>query len=430
MTNPLSNRIPPHRLDAELGICGVCILDPDRIPDLRRPWFDTIPGARLFEALTELAAKKAPIDTATVTEALAAKGVQEAGVLVEDAIAKAPTKHNLDYWRAILEEQAARRNMIDTGERLIALAYNAETPVGELLDKFESEALEVRKAIAGGVVEESDIPTILAELVDDYEAAANGTRSMGLATGFAALDRLTRGLRPGQLFVLAARPSVGKTALALNIAENLAVHQGVPVGFWTLEMTTKELLHRLTCLLAEMDSADLHAGRITEAEIAKLNKAQTAIRGGPLHIVDRGGMTIGQLAASARRMVQRHHIRLAVVDYLGLLRCGEKRPNRYEETTMISNALKTMAKELGIPVLALAQLNRDPERDNRQPRLGDLRDSGAIEQDADMVGLLHRKSDATGDALEVDLFVAKNRNGRLGNVPLTFESHLCRFKPR
>jgi len=423
---PPSDRLPPRNPEAELGICGVCILDPDRIPDLREIWFDTAPGQKLFEALTELAGKTgALVNELSVAERLKAAGIQEAAALVFSAVEQAPTKHNFSYWRDILEDLATRRAIIRTAEYAAACAHDNNQDLAEILSRYQTDALQIGMSV--GEATDDDNRAALAELVDDYEAAANGER-IGIPTGFSDLDRLTGGLRPGQLFVLAARPSVGKTSLALNIAENLAVKNGLPVGFWSLEMTKKELLHRLTCSLAEVNSADLHAGRTAPGEIERLTAAQAAILKAPLRIVDRSGLTVGQLATSGRRMLHKHKIKLGIVDYLGLLRCGEKHANRYEEITLISGALKGMAKALGIPLLVLAQLNRDSERQSRTPELADLRDSGSIEQDADLVGLLQRLDEVDHDSYTVELSLKKNRTGRTGRVDLFFQGAYCRFR--
>jgi replicative DNA helicase len=260
----------------------------------------------------------------------------------------------------------------------------------------------------------------------------------GLATGFADLDKMTDGLHGGEMIVIAARPSMGKTSLAMNIAEHVALELKLPVGVFSLEMSSQSLILRMMCSVARVNLRHIRDGFMTEADFPKLMNAAGRLSSAKLHIDDTAGLSILQLRARARRMHQQHDIKLFVIDYLQLLNstAGRAKENRQQEIADISSGIKALAKELNVPVIVLAQLNREIEKDkNRKPRMSDLRESGSIEQDADLVGLLFKpESDddeptaAESDGLAVSLVIAKQRNGPTGDVNLTFLKPYTRFE--
>lgn len=426
--------LPPNDAKAERGAIGCAIQDASLAPELRLDWFYDLRHRQVAETLLALAVDGKPIDEATVYQRMTADGVTGAMQLQADCMDASPSPANFPYWRDILTEKLTLRRMIQTAQQAIADAYeadrsNSRKPL-ECLDDFERAALSIRQQLIGGSVGDVDNRAALLELTDEYEQALKHGRPRGLATGFYDLDRLLGGLKPQQLFIIAARPAVGKTSLAMSIAERITMDDGLPAAFFSLEMSGKELLHRLACSRARVDGASLNEGKTTERDIRAVSQAHAKIVKAPLHICDTGSLTIAQLTARARRMVQRHGVKILFVDYLGLLRSGDKGRSRYEETTLVSNALKALAKELNLPVIALAQLNRDNDREGRAPRLADLRDSGAIEQDADIVGLLHRAEDQTGDTQIVSVILAKQRAGRTGKVDLIFNRPFTRFENR
>ena len=426
------DRLPPNEPGAERAALGCALQDASLASELRPDWFYDLRRRQAAETLLGMAAERKPIDAATAYQAITAAGIGDAMQLITDCDNACPSPANFPYWREILREKLTLRRMIQTAQQAIADAFEADLDTTrkplECLDEFERAALSIRRKLAGSGEDEVDKRAALLELTDEYEQATKDGRPRGLVTGFYDLDKLIGGLKPQNLFIIAARPAIGKTSLALSIAEHLAIDDRLPVGFFSLEMAGKELLHRLACSRARVDGAHLNEGKATERDIKAITTATAKIAKAPLHICDTGSLTIAQLTARARRMVQRHGLKILIVDYLGLLRSGDKGRSRYEETTLVSNGLKALAKELNLPVIALAQLNRDNDREGRAPRLSDLRDSGAIEQDADIVGLLHRDENQTGETQIVSVILAKQRAGRTGKVDLIFNRAFTRFE--
>lgn len=406
--------------EAEKAILGCVLQDSACAADLNPEWFHDLRLREVAVALQAMNAARKPIDLATTAHEM--RGTEGIMPLLAECQDACHSPANWPYWREELVEALTLRSILRTAQKAIYEAEHGESGPGEMLDQFERDALAIRQQLSNDG-EEKTLGTALGELITAYESGA----SRGLMTGFRDLDRILGGLKPQQLVILAARPSVGKTALALNIADHLA-GQGVPVGFFSLEMASRELAERLMCARARIDSSAFRSGSPNQRELQAFVGTAAALSKAPLYISDKGGLTMAQLASRARRMVQRHGIKLLAVDYLGLLRSGEKSRNRYEETSLISQGLKALAKELNLPVLALAQLNRDSEREDREPRLSDLRDSGSIEQDADIVALLHRGRPMACDPQPVRLIVAKHRAGRTGIVDLVFGREFTLFE--
>lgn len=307
------------------------------------------------------------------------------------------------------------------------------------IEKFVEENPEATSALAetekrlmeiGQSSQSGSDPTIMALMLDVQsdidKAIQNNGRIRGLATGVRDFDRMTHGLKGGQMIVLAGRPGGGKTSLAMNIADNVAVDQKQPVGIFSLEMTAKELVMRLVSARSRIDSGDIEDGRLFEENKPAMFMAMRQIQTAPFHICDKGGLTVAQLGARARRMAIHHKIKLLVVDYLQLMQSRLKE-NGNARVTEISNGLKTLAKDLDIPILVLSQLNRDSEKENRKPRLSDLRESGSIEQDADMVLMLSPDGQPTDGKQKVDVLIPKHRSGPVGKFELMFQKNITRF---
>lgn len=421
---------PPQAPDAEKAALGAALQNPDLASELRAGWFHDLRFREIAETIISMATARIPVDTTTVVSALNSIGATNAFALVSECDDACHSPANFPYWRTELENAAMLRAIANTGQSIVStIEHRNGESAAEILDGYERAVLAIRQSQgSAGDGDPVNVKEALRELTNEYEEAMTNGKPPGLATGYSDLDAILCGLRAQQLIVIAARPSLGKTALALNITERLALDTQIPVGFFSLEMSGKELLHRLACSRARVDGTDLAHGRPSAGDIQRLTVAHADINRAPLFIVDKGGLSIAQLAAYARRQKQRHGIQVLIVDYLGLLRSGEKGRSRYEETTLVSNALKTIAKELNIPVIALCQLNRDNDRDGRTPRLSDLRDSGAIEQDADVVCLLHRDEKESGDDQTICVIVAKQRNGRIGKVDLLFRRQFTRFE--
>jgi replicative DNA helicase len=418
----------PNSPEAERAAIGCALADSSLAAELRADWFFDQRYRLLAEIIIAFASQGKPVDTVTITEAGRERGLADACLLVGECADASPSPASWPYWRDRLGEALTLRSIVNVAQESIQSVREADKKPVDLLDEFETKALAIRQQATGANMGEVDIRAALREQIGEWEDCQRNGRPAGLATGFADLDRLLGGLRPQQLFIIAARPSVGKTALALGIAERLAVLGSIPVGFFSLEMSARELLVRMMCSIGRLNPERLNRGEPTEQDFRSATVGQSKVARAPLAICDQGGLTIAQLAARARRMKQGRGIKLLIVDYLGLLRSGEKNRSRYEEVTAVSSGLKMIAKQLDIPVIALAQLNRDSDKEDRQPKLTDLRDSGSIEQDADIVGMLHRDEKSTADAQAVRLIIGKHRNGRTGSVNLVFLRGFTRFE--
>lgn len=449
-SGPRTDRLPPHAPDAERGVLGCLLLSPnDALGEcLRtlRPGSEAFYDLRhqtLFALLVKMYDAREPIDLITLQQRLRDTGQLEAigGLSYLTQLADAvPSAANLAYYIEIVLEKHLLRRMLQTCAGVISRVYECEGDVPALLDEVERDILRIN--------EERERPETKA-IKDLVNSAINTIEELharqgmlsGISTGFADLDKMTTGLHKGEMIVIAARPSMGKTSLAMNIAEHIAIDLQLPVAVFSLEMTAESLVLRMMCSRAEVNLRDVREGFLAERDFPRLTHAAGEIAGSPLFIDDTSGLSILQLRARARRLWQQHQIKLLVIDYLQLLHSDTRRAkdNRQQEISEISSGIKALAKELEIPVIILSQLNREVEKDkSRKPKLSDLRESGAIEQDADLVGLLYKPS--AGDDEEsvprdepggvpVSLLIAKQRNGPTGDVNLTFLKRFTRFKP-
>jgi replicative DNA helicase len=326
--------------------------------------------------------------------------------------------------------------MIQTCTDVVSRAFEFEGEVDTLLDEIERDVLRISEERVEASAR--TIKELVHKAINTIEEFHQRQGMLtGVATGFSDLDKMTSGLHGGEMVVIAARPSMGKTSLAMNIAEHVAIEQRLPVGVFSLEMTAESLVLRMLCSRSRVNLRNIRDGFLAERDFPKLTGAAGKLANAPLFIDDSSGLSILQLRAKARRMFQQFGIRLFVIDYLQLLNSTSRRAeNRQQEIADISNGIKALAKELNVPVIVLSQLNRELEKDkNRKPRLSDLRESGAIEQDADLVALLYKPSSSEEDeapaqeeASAVNLYIAKQRNGPTGDVPLTFLKGYTRFE--
>lgn len=431
----MTDRIPPHNIEAEQRLLGAIMLNSECLdvvmaahPKLDEFFFD-FRDRNLFEAirdsgqndpiaLQELLRQRAQLDALGGLPYISglingAMGVPE--IALQDA--------------EILSRDYTRRKLLQAAHRITESAYHSESAT-ETLETAEKAIMEIGEGLQSDT--DPDIGALINQVMSEFEAALEHQGKLrGLSTGYPDLDWMTQGWKPGQMIVLAARPGVGKTSLAMNIAEHVAIEQKYPVGVFSLEMTGMELTHRMACSRARVDSMRAQAGRFRDDDFPKLTGALAKIKSSPLKICEKGGLTIGQLGARARRMHQRHKLRFLVIDYLQLMSSRIK-GNRNDQITEISNGIKTLAKDLKIPILALAQLNRSSEQEDRSPRLSDLRDSGSIEQDADMVILLSPEKPTEGnsnpDPQRVHALIPKHRGGPTGAVELNFLRSITRFE--
>jgi replicative DNA helicase len=437
--DPLLDKVPPHSLEAEMAVLGAMMLSPDAIglcvQVLDADCFYRGEHRALFRCLVDLYDQDRPVDLVTMKEALAQRGdLEDVGgddylVTLADAT---PTVANAEYYAKVVKEKALLRGLIDAAAEIIRDAHTLGDPVDNVLDRCEQRIFEVvERKIVG---QASDIRSILTEVMQKIELVG-GSGITGLATGFMDLDDKTRGLQPNELIVLAARPSVGKSALALNIAEHVSVDLRRAVAFFSLEMSKEELVLRLVSSRAEVDGQKLRKGQLAARDGQHVvQDVLPVLEKAPLYIDDTPGLRVIDLRAKARRLLARHDIELIIVDYLQLM-SSPGAESRQVEVANISRGLKALARELHVPVLAVAQLRRESE-EHRRPRLSDLRESGAIEQDADVVLLLHRESmrhspgtqEHAQHAGTAELIIAKQRNGPTDMLRLTWQREYTRFR--
>lgn len=437
-----SERNIPHSLESEQGVLGCILLSPnDCLNDCIekfKPGFEVFYDLRhqvIYEVLVEMHEKKESIDVITLQQRLKDKQQLESvgGIAYLASLPdKVPSSANLSFYVNIVLEKYLVRRMVLHCEKFTERIYTNEGEVDSLIEEFESEALSVTQAVQGE--SESNIKELVKNRLTFYqECEERGGALTGLSTGYPDLDRITDGLKPGEMIVLAARPSMGKTSLAMNIAENVAIDQQIPVGIFSLEMSSEALVGRMISSRGRVNERNLTRATTNEHEKKNTFTGAVKVAKAPIFIDDTAGITITQLKAKARRMVQRHKVKLIVIDYVQLLRTAKRKANRQEEIAEISTGIKHMAKELRVPVIAICQLNRELERDKeRKPRTSDLRESGQIEQDADIIGMLYatdpEEAARNPDMLRVNLLIAKQRNGPTGDVHLMFWKQFTRFE--
>ena len=446
-TAPDAHRSLPQNVEAERGLLGSILLSPrevlnDCAEQITEEAFYSPAHGTIFRVLVEMWSANQQIDVITLTNRLRDLNVLDAvggpGAVTE-LFGFVPTAANAPHYLDIVLEKSLLRRMITACTSSAARCYEEQGDVPQLLDDVEREIFTIG---------ETRFRKTAPDMRDEVFAALENIEKMyqqrgrisGLATGFTIFDQMTDGLHPGEMIIVAARPSMGKTALAMNIVEHVALNleEPKPVGVFSLEMSTQQLVQRMLCSRARVNMKKIRSGMLARAEHGKLNDAAAALSESSIFIDDTASLTILELRAKARRMRDRHRIELIAIDYLQLCRSTSRRgqDNRQIEIAEISSGIKALAKELEIPIIVLAQLNRQPEqRGGGKPRMSDLRESGSLEQDADVVALLVRpevyeddedtKSDLAGKA---ELLIAKQRNGPIGEIPLTFIKEYTRFE--
>jgi replicative DNA helicase len=438
-----AERLPPQSLEAEQGVIGSVLRDNQVLSDVLqiiRPenfYFDA--HQKIFIAIKDLYNDGKPVDLVILHEKLKQlKQLEDVGGVnyLAELWDAAPTAANAEYYARIVREKALVRNLIHTNTELLRDAYDGVMAADELLGAAERKILEI--AEQGVVGETKTLGDALNEAFNRIDArAGQGDLSLsGIPTGFLDLDNILAGIQNSELVIIAARPSVGKTAFALNVVRHVVVEERVPVFFVSLEQSRIELAERLLCCQARVDSHRLRKGTLATDEIDKLMVAGSELRGTPqspvrLFIDDTPSQTMLRIGASARRLKLRHGIRMVVIDYLQLIEPENRKDPRQEQVAQISRRLKFLARELQIPVIALAQVNRASEdRQDHKPRLADLRESGSIEQDADTCLMLHRpgKFDGQQEDNILEVIVAKQRNGPTGDVTLGYVKQYMRYE--
>jgi replicative DNA helicase len=430
-------RTPPHDLLAEQSALGGMMLSSDAVADVteivRGIDFYMPKHEVIFEALLSLYSHGEPTDVIAVTDELTKSGLlgRAGGAeYLHTLTGLVPTAANAGYYASIVSEKAVLRRLVEAGTRIVQMGYASE---GEVIDLVNSAQAEIY-GVTGGVESEDYVPLIeaIGTAVEEIELARGRDGQLaGVPTGFSDLDALTNGLHGGQLIIVGARPAMGKSTLALDFARTASVKHKMPTIFFSLEMGRSEIATRLLSAESSIPMHILRKGNMDERDWTKLAAVRGEIGDAPLFIDDSPNMTLVEIRAKCRKLSQRVGLKMIVVDYLQLMTSGKKVESRQQEVSEFSRALKLLAKELQVPIIALAQLNRGPEqRADKKPALSDLRESGSLEQDADIVILLHREAAYERDhprAGEADLIVAKHRNGRTDDVAVAFQGQYSRF---
>jgi replicative DNA helicase len=436
----LGKHRPPQSFDAEKGILCSIFIDPDAmesvrgeslvIKDFHHPHHQTI-----YEAMLALYEKNEPIDTVTVANYLMVMGKLEhigANTLsvIEDFL---PTSAAVQSYVRLVKGKSALRRLINAAKTITEKAYAQSQDVNEVIDEAEQAILSIRDSTAKrGIISLKELSHLA---VEKYLALVENKNPVtGVGSGFFDLDKLTAGFQPGELIIIAARPPMGKTAFTLNIAAHVGIEEKKPVAFFSLEMGAEQLFNRLIGAYAEIDLSKLRSGFIEAQDYNRLTQAAGHLAEAPMYIDETASLSIGDLRNKARRLVHQHGVQIIVVDYLQLMSSSQRYENKAVEVGEISKGLKSLARELSIPVIALSQLNRSVEsRTDKRPMMSDLRESGAIEQDADVIAFLYREEyylrDKTPEDLKnmAELIIGKNRNGPTGRVMLRFDHMYTKF---
>jgi replicative DNA helicase len=433
----------PQNVEAERSILGAILLDNHAlntaIERLKPTDFFHDHHRRIYQQMIALGEAQQAIDLVTLTEQLQRSGELESvggAAYVAQLMDGMPRITNVEHYARIVKEKALLRGLIHATSAIQQQALEAEEDADLILDRAESSIFQLAEdRVRSGLVGLHDVVVESTERIS--RIYQGGFRITGLSTGYDLLDNLTSGLQPSELIILAARPSMGKTAFALNLSENVAVRAGKPVAIFSLEMSKESLLLRLLSADARIDSHKFRTGRLNPEDRGKIPHSLSRLREAPLWIDDAGSATVVEMGAKLRRLKSEKGLSLVVVDYLQLVSARGRFGNRNEEISSITRGLKALAKELKVPLLVLSQLTRAPEREDREPRLADLRESGAIEQDADVVMFIHRpnfyKKSAevtTEERGETELIIAKQRNGPTETIRFVFQGSFTRFEQR
>ncbi|GAA2806434.1 replicative DNA helicase [Crossiella cryophila] len=433
------DRQPPQDLAAEQSVLGGMLLSKDAIADVVevvRPGDFYRPAHQsVYECILDLYTRGEPADAITVSAELERRGelLRVGGApYMHTLIATVPTAANAGYYAEIVAEKAVLRRLIEAGTKIVQLGHNGAegADVSEVVDRAQSALYDVTERRT--TEDYTALEELLQPTMDEIDAiASRGGSALGVPTGFVDLDQLTNGLHPGQMIIVAARPGVGKSTLGLDFARSCSIKHGMSSVIFSLEMSKTEIVMRMLSAEARIRLADMRGGRMTDDDWTRLARRMSEISEAPLFIDDSPNMTMMEIRAKARRLKQRHDLKLIVLDYMQLMTSGKKVESRQQEVSEFSRNLKLLAKELQVPLVAMSQLNRGPEqRTDKRPMLSDLRESGSLEQDADMVMLIHRPDAWERDdprAGEADLIIAKHRAGPTATIVVAHQLHYSRF---
>jgi replicative DNA helicase len=432
------DRTLPHNAEAERTVLGAVLVDNAAFNSaaeiLIRDDFYREAHRRIFDAMAALAERSQPIDTLTLADQLSREQALEAvggAAYLASLVDGLPRITNVEQWSRIIKEKAVLRNLIHASNRIAQSCYEAEDDPADILDRAEKSIFEIaERRLRQGFVGLREIVKESFRTIDQLSQSRELVT--GLPTGFVDLDERTSGLQRGDLIIVAARPAMGKTSLCLNIAQNAAHRTGETVGIFSLEMSTKQLVLRMLCSDARIDAHRLRTGSLQEKDWARLAKAYADLSNARIFVDDSASLTPLEMRAKCRRLKAEHGLGLVIVDYLQLCSAPSRSENRQQEIASISRSMKGLAKELDVPVIALSQLSRAPEaRQDRRPQLSDLRESGALEQDADIVMFIYREEEYKPSEENrgiAEIIIGKQRNGPTGTIKLAFIKEFTRFE--
>ncbi|MFC2088385.1 replicative DNA helicase [Calditrichota bacterium] len=437
-------RVPPQAIDVEQAVLAAMLLDKEAvstaIETIDETYFYKESHRKIYLAIVDLYDRHEAVDMLTITEELKKKGdIEDVGgpYYISEIVNSVPSSANVEYHIKIVKQKALSRKLITVCNEIVTGAYQQEKDVGDLLDQAEQSIFKISEdRIKKGFESVNPILHSTFERIDELYHSS-GTGITGIGAGFKKLDEFTAGFQKADFVVLAGRPSMGKTAFALNLMRNAAVDNGIPVGFFSLEMSAEALVLRLLCTESRVNQMAVRTGKMNAEEMKRLSKYVGVLDQAPIYIDDTPGLNVLQLRSKARRLVADKNVKMFIVDYLQLME-GSREESRQQEITKISRSLKGLAKELDMPVIALSQLSRAVEtRDkSRKPQLSDLRESGAIEQDADVVLFVYRPEyydiqtfEDTGESTinKSEIIIGKQRNGPVGTIRLTFLKEYGKF---
>jgi replicative DNA helicase len=431
------DRTPPQDLAAEQCVLGAMMLSKDAIADvietLRGTDFYRPAHEIVFDAVTDLYARGEPADAITVAAELAKRGEMArigGAPYVHTLVASVPLAANAGYYAHIVREKAILRRLVEAGTKIVQIGYAGEGEVDDVVDQAQAEIYSVTEKRT--TEDYAPLKDIMEGALDEIEAIdSRGDAMVGVPTGFTDLDELTNGLHPGQMIIVAARPAMGKSTLGLDFARSASIKHGLTSCVFSLEMSRNEITMRLLSAEAKVPLHHMRNGKMTDEDWARLARKMGEVSEAPLFIDDSPNLTMMEIRAKARRLKQRHDLKLIVIDYLQLMTSGKKVESRQLEVSEFSRSIKLLAKELELPVIAICQLNRGSEqRSDKRPMASDLRESGSLEQDADVVILLHREDAYERESTrpgEADFIVAKHRNGPTADIVVAFQGHYSRF---
>ncbi|MGG3800407.1 replicative DNA helicase [Metabacillus fastidiosus] len=437
MNELFGDRIPPQNIEAEQAVLGAIFLEPSSLvlaSEVLIPEdFYRATHQKIYNAMLTLADKGEPVDLVTVTSILADQELLEeiGGVsYLSDLANSVPTAANIEYYSKMVEEKSILRRLIRTATQIATDGYSREDEVQVLLGEAEKRIMEVAQKKNVGAFQ--NIKDVLVQTYDNIELLHNRKgETTGIPTGFTELDRMTAGFQRNDLIIVAARPSVGKTAFALNIAQNVATKTDENVAIFSLEMGADQLVMRMLCAEGNIDAQNLRTGNLTAEDWGKLTMAMGSLSNAGIYIDDTPGIRVGDIRAKCRRLKQDSGLGMVLIDYLQLIQGNGRTDNRQQEVSEISRSLKELARELKVPVIALSQLSRGVEqRQDKRPMMSDIRESGSIEQDADIVAFLYRDDyydKETENKNIIEIIIAKQRNGPVGTAQLAFVKEYNKF---